>query len=120
VINVNIQKKFSKITKGNSTNAIALAYFEELYRACVIVDLKENTFYVQEIANYPNTNYLGIDEIIQNAISKLGSNYAPNASATSITEKEFTEILKEHNLGKDFILKIKEKFPDDVVENILG
>ncbi|MGD6856657.1 hypothetical protein ACQCVO_16395 [Bacillus infantis] len=110
-------EKYSKIMSGNEYNAIGIMYFADLYKAVVLVDLKDKTFYINDMVNFPNTNFSSFDEVINKVIEHSGIN--SNANAVSITKDEFHEILQECNLGADFIIKIKQKLPDEVIKNML-
>ncbi len=110
-------ERYSKITIGNDEKAVGVIYFDDLYKAEVLVDLKSISFYINEMVNFPNTNYSSYDEIINNTAKSLGIN--TRTTATSITKDEFHEILKDHDLRNDFIMKIKEKFPEEIIRNML-
>ena len=110
-------EKYSKILSGHEEKALGVIYLDDLYKAHVLVDLKTQAFFINDMAYYLNTSYSSFDEI-NNSVTK-DLEMSLEASAISITKAEFYKTLEEHELGKDFILKIKEKFPKEVIKKML-
>lgn len=109
-----LTQKYSKLCSPNG-DMIALFYFDDLYKATISVEINTKTFHVMDTVNYPSTNYSSLDEIINKVIEETGIPN-PNVKAISISKDEFFGLLEESNLGSDFILKIKEKLPDEVIK----
>lgn len=63
---------------GNEYNAIGIMFFADLYKAVVLVDLKDKTFYINDMVNFPNTNFSSFDEVINKVAEHSGINLNAN------------------------------------------
>ncbi|NOJ73979.1 hypothetical protein [Paenibacillus alvei] len=113
--------KYSKLEKNGQLELLAVFYFDDLYKASVVVEVKNNKFHVTDMLNYPHTDYSSFDEIINKSINEVIAECGMQTTAvsTAITKEEFDNLIKAHDLQNDYISKIKEKFLEEVIKALL-